>query len=275
MKSGVVKVDDELDLFYEESGHGDIPILFVPGWTMSTAVFKRQLSHYENSDRYRFITLDPRAHGRSSNTADGHFYEQHGRDLYAFIEALDLQNVVLGGWSFGTLHTLAYVEQFGAERLAGFVMIDGPPRATGHDSAQEWVTYTYEDHDRSQEFFTCGKLRDRDNTNRMFAAWMLENKSEENIRWLIDITQQTPDTAASLLNATAVYLDYRDTLIELHNAVPLLYYMRHDQLSVAEDWAREFTPQARVHAHGEHMMFWEEAERFNHNLGEFLAGIRV
>lgn len=69
-------------------GHGGKTILRLPGWTMSTLVYERQLSYFENSDEFRFITLDPRAHGQSSKIRDGHFYEQHGRDLHAFGEHL-------------------------------------------------------------------------------------------------------------------------------------------------------------------------------------------
>ena len=55
----------------------------------------------------RFISFDPRAHGLSSKTPSGHYYEQHGRDLHAFINALELENFILGGWSFGCLATLS------------------------------------------------------------------------------------------------------------------------------------------------------------------------
>ncbi len=165
MSAQFFQVDIDLSLHYEQAGRGDITVLLVPGWTMSTRVFERQLEYFRQSDQIRFVTYDPRAHGLSSKTAGGHHYEQQGRDLHAFIEGLQLDNIVLGGWSFGCLETLAYINQFGAGRLSGFLMLDGPPRACGADNVNEWITYRHDDADGSQAFYTMGRLRDPDDTN--------------------------------------------------------------------------------------------------------------
>jgi non-heme chloroperoxidase len=62
--------------------------VFIPGWTGATKVFERQFKHFEGSSRFRAIAYDPRGQGLSSKTLDGHTYQQHGRDLAAFIEKL-------------------------------------------------------------------------------------------------------------------------------------------------------------------------------------------
>jgi len=270
-----LKIDDELTIHYEESGRGKIPVLFLPGWTMSTKVFERQLADFKESNEYRFITFDPRAHGLSSKTQEGHFYEQHGSDICAFIEKLGLENIVIAGWSFATLAVLAYVHQYGAKRLSGLIMLDGPPRAIGEDNKQEWVTYRYDDADAMQAFYTMGRLRNREIANREFAQWMLENKSSENIRWVLDITNQTPDTAAALLNATANFLDFREDLIALDGKIPLLYVVRNEIGELVSDWASRYTPTAQVCTLGEHLMFWERSDEFNQVLVEFLKRCRA
>lgn len=271
MNGKFIAVDDELTIHYQQAGRGDITVLLVPGWTMSTRVFERQLEYFADSDQVRFISYDPRAHGLSSKTADGHYYEQHGRDLHAFIEGLQLDNIVLGGWSFGCLETLAYVNQFGAEKLRGFIMIDGPPRAAGVDNDNEWVTYRYDDADGSQAFYTLERLRNPEAANRAFAAWMLEDKSENNIRWVLEITGQSPDSAAALLNATSIFLDFEADLRALEGKLPLWYLVRNGQDRVVADWARKNTPSASIDAFGEHLMFWERADQFNKLLVEFVA----
>jgi hypothetical protein len=98
---------------------------------------------------------------------------------------------------------------------------------------------------------------------------MLEDKSAANIRWVLEITQQTPDYAAALLNATSIFLDYRDDLRALEGRIPLCYLMRADQEKMVAHWARENTPSAQVAAFGEHLMFWERAAEFNQLLTEF------
>ncbi|MCP4387381.1 MAG: alpha/beta hydrolase [Gammaproteobacteria bacterium] len=274
MSAEFIKIDADLSLHYEQSGRGDITVLLVPGWTMSTRVFERQLEYFKQSTQCRFVTYDPRAQGLSSKTADGHYYEQHGRDLHAFIEDLQLDNIVLGGWSFGCLETLAYINQFGSSRLSGFIMIDGPPRAAGADNDKEWVTYRHDDADGSQAFYTLERLRNPEAANREFAAWMLENRSEDSIQWVLEITRQTPDSSASLLNATSVFLDYEADLRALEGKLPLWYLMREGSQAVVADWARKNTPSASVDAFGEHLMFWERAHQFNQALVAFIEKCR-
>jgi non-heme chloroperoxidase len=269
MKTGMVKIDDELTLHYQESGHGNQTILLVPGWTMSGDVFQNQIDAFENAEGYRFITFDPRSHGRSTKTKGGHYYEQHGKDLHKFIEAMSLDKIILGGWSFGCLATLSYVNQFGSDRLAGFIMLDGPPRASGNDNETEWVTYRYDDQDQSQLLFTCGRLKDPEKTNREFARWMLEEASESAINWVLNITRQTPDEVAALLNATGVFLDYESDLMDLDGKIPLCYIMREDQFSTVNNWLLKHTPSAEIHAFGEHLMFWERPQQFNQVLIAF------
>jgi pimeloyl-ACP methyl ester carboxylesterase len=269
-----VEIDAELKLHYEQAGDGDITVLMVPGWTMSTRVFERQLEYFDKSDEIRLITFDPRAHGLSSKTTGGHDYEQHGRDLGAFIEALRLERLVLGGWSFGCLATLAYINQFGSDRLAGFIMLDGPPRAAAESNLTEWVSYSYDDADGSEAFYSTGRLTDPAATNREFAAWMLEDKSVRNIEWVLEITEQTPDQVAAALNASSIGLDYRADLAALEGKMPLWYLMRAGQGKVAADWARQNTPSARVQDFGEHLMFWERADEFNAALAEFAGKCR-
>ena len=271
VSSGRVRIDDELSIYYEASGHGAATVLLVPGWTMSTAVFERQLAFFAGSAEYRFVTYDPRAHGESTRTAGGHYYARHGRDLGALVECLELERVVLGGWSFGTLEALAYVNQFGADRLAGLIMLDGPPRAAGPDNAEDWVSYRFDDADGRDAFFTMGRLADRNETNRAFATWLLEHPTEERIAWLVDLTEKMPDTAAALLNATARFHDYREDLIALNARVPLLYVVREELGPRVSRWAARHTPSARVEAFGGHMMFWERADEFNRVLSDFLA----
>ena len=269
MSGDFIDIDADLRLHYEQAGSGERTILLIPGWTMSTRVFEHQLVCFEASTEFRCVTFDPRAQGLSSKTAGGHYYEQHGRDLHALIEALGLDRIVLGGWSFGTLAALAYIEQFGAGRLDGLIMLDGPPRASGEDNQRDWVTYRYDDADGQQRFYTLDRLRQPETANRQFAEWMLENPTPENIEWVLRFTRQMPDAAAALLNATSIFLDYRDTLIGLNGRLPLWYLVRAAQEKIVADWARANTPAARVDAFGEHLMFWERANAFNRALIEF------
>jgi hypothetical protein len=64
-------------------------------------------------------------------------------------------------------------------------------------------------------------------------------------------------------------LDSRQNLCALEDKTPLGYLVRADQEEIVTRWARENTPSAQVAAFGEHLMFWERADQFNHVLTEF------
>jgi len=273
MEGEFITVSPAVDLHYVEAGAGDLCLVLVPGWTMSVEVFEHQLAHYADSNAVRCIAVDPRSHGRSSNPEDGHTYWHHGQDIAALIRELDLKNVVLAGWSFGTLAILSYVNQFSSETLSGLIMLDGPPKAVGTDNQADWVTYRHDDCDGQQAFYTLKRLIDPDTMNAQFIDWLLTNPSEESSQWLLSITRQTPNHHASLLNATANFLDFRDDLVALNDLLPLMYVVRAEQETVVSGWAELYTPKARVEAFGGHMMFWEQPDRFNQILDEYLSQV--
>ena len=90
IKSSEVVIGSGLRLHYRSTGKGDIPIVFIPGWSMSGEVFVRQLAPFSNSSRFKAFAYDPRGQGRSDRPLEGYSYAQHGRDLAAFIAALSL-----------------------------------------------------------------------------------------------------------------------------------------------------------------------------------------
>ena len=106
-----VRISDDVELYCEQAGEGT-PLIFIPGWTFTTAVFAHQLAHF--AGRYRVVAFDPRGQGRSSRTLENHNYRQHGADLAALIARLNLKDVILAGWSFGCLDAYAYVREEGA-----------------------------------------------------------------------------------------------------------------------------------------------------------------
>ena len=141
-----------------------------------------------------------------------------------------------------------------------------PPR---HELGQAECTDHHDDADGQQAFYTYQRLVDPQTTNDEFVEWLLENSTDAARQWLLDMTAVTPDSHASLLNATACFLDYRDDLVGLDGRIPLLYVVREEQLSVVDEWAQAHTPTARVEGFGGHMMFWEQAEKFNAILTAF------
>ena len=176
-----LSIEPGLELYYEDKGEGD-PLLMIPGITMTTEVFSRQFEYF--SGKRRVITLDPRSQGRSGKVLHGNNYAQHGQDLNALIEALDLKNICLVGWSTGNFDVWSYIDQFGFSRVKQVVVIDMPPKPLSHEP-EDWVEISYEDlpsvfldllsSTKGQREFFAGYTRDA----------MLENPSDEEVSKIV------------------------------------------------------------------------------------------
>jgi non-heme chloroperoxidase len=124
--SGVYVEVGDTALYYVEAGEGK-PVLIVPGWTMTHRLFAKQLDHFDQTRAARAVVFDPRAHGRSPKSLEGASYARHAIDLRGLIQALNLKDLVLVGWSWGGAAVYAYLDRFGTDRLAGVVLIDQTP----------------------------------------------------------------------------------------------------------------------------------------------------
>lgn len=265
-----VQLSPDLRMHYQKVGTGQTTLLLVPGWTMSNEVFEKQLQHYRNSKIYTVYAIDPRGQGDSSKPVNGYSYVQKGKDLEAFIHKLKLKNIVLAGWSYGSLDVLSWVSQFSHEQLKALVLIDGPPKTVGNDNTKEWVWYSRDDADGARRSFTVGSLEARKDFTTEFVKWMLENPTDQAVAYFSRISYKTSDTVAALTNEAGAYADYSETLEALSASLPVLIVARDEWKTVTQEWVKVRAPNAKVVAMGKHLMFWERDEEFNAALDTFL-----
>ena len=142
MSSARVRVDVKFSLHCETSACRATMVLLVPSWTMTTAVFARQVEHFSCSPDDQLVINDPRTRVKSTKTARGHYSARNGRDPEALIDALDLECIVLGGWNCGPPEALASVSQCanqcGADRLVGGVAPAGTCQISYSVSVGPW-----------------------------------------------------------------------------------------------------------------------------------------
>jgi non-heme chloroperoxidase len=67
---------------------------------------------------YRVITYDRRGFGRSSQPTVGYDYDTFAADLNAVLDHLDVEDIVLGGFSMGTGEVTRYLGTYGSARVA-------------------------------------------------------------------------------------------------------------------------------------------------------------
>ncbi len=119
--SGFFTTSDGVRLHYLVEGQGPT-LIFVPGWTMPAEIWAPQFGHFAR--RYRVVALDPRSQGLSEIATSGHEPARRARDIHELLDAVQAKSVVLVGWSLGVLEALAYIDQFGSDRLQALVLVD-------------------------------------------------------------------------------------------------------------------------------------------------------
>jgi len=119
------QTSDGITLSLLESGREhaqstNVKIALVTGWSMPAAIWRSQLERFGR--QFHTLALDPRGQGESQVPASGFNAERRATDLKEFLDPL--ANVLLIGWSLGAIESLQYVHMFGADRLAGLVLVD-------------------------------------------------------------------------------------------------------------------------------------------------------
>ncbi|MEZ0391213.1 MAG: alpha/beta fold hydrolase [Pseudobdellovibrionaceae bacterium] len=110
-----------IELYFEDHGEGQ-PVLLIHGWPLNGASWEKQTMALLQQG-YRVITYDRRGFGRSAKPVIGYDYDTFASDLRQVIEQLDLENVVLVGFSMGTGEVTRYLGKYGSEKISKAVMI--------------------------------------------------------------------------------------------------------------------------------------------------------
>lgn len=108
---------NSIDLYYEDRGRG-FPVVFVPGFTGTATLWRRQTGPF--AQRYRVVTFDPRGHGRSDAPDDPRLYtaEAFVDDIAALLDHLGVERAHVAGHSMGGAvamrFALTYPQRIGA-----------------------------------------------------------------------------------------------------------------------------------------------------------------
>ena len=89
--------NSQVEINYLQQGKGDTTILFLHGWCINGNYWRNQVDYF--SKKYNVIAIDLPGFGESKAERTDWTIEEYSKDVLAFIETLDLKNVVLIGHS--------------------------------------------------------------------------------------------------------------------------------------------------------------------------------
>ena len=108
-------------IHFEDLGSGQ-PVILIHGWPASKDMWEYQ---YEDilAAGFRVIGYDRRGFGKSDKPAEGYNYDIFAEDLHQLIHELNLENVILVGFSMGGGEVARYIGKYGTSKLAKAVLI--------------------------------------------------------------------------------------------------------------------------------------------------------
>ncbi len=118
---------DGVQLHYKDWGPKNGPVVtFSHGWPLNSDSWESQMI-FLASKGYRVVAHDRRGHGRSSQPWDGNDMDHYADDLAAVIDALDLKDVTLVGFSTGGGEVARYIGRHGTGRVKKAVLVSAVP----------------------------------------------------------------------------------------------------------------------------------------------------
>lgn len=116
----------DINLHVDDTGGNGRTVVLIHGWPLSGESWAHQVAAFEAAG-HRVVTYDRRGFGRSDKPLTGYSYDTLTEDLHAVLEALDLNDVTLVGFSMGGGEVARYFTKYGAERLRSVVFAAAVP----------------------------------------------------------------------------------------------------------------------------------------------------
>ena len=265
-----IRIDDHLELAYEEIGAGR-PIVFLHGVWMSARYFHKQLPDLGRN--HHAIALDFRGHGGSSHTPDGHTMATYAQDLSAFLKAKGLQDAVLVGWSMGCMVIWDYFKQFGDESIAATILVEQTP------ADFKWPDWEHGLFDLPTLIHLMSEVQTgREKVFRDFVPMMFrEPPAQEDVDWMVAENMRLPASIASAVLFDQTMQDYRADVSKVN--VPSLVIAGGAENKLLPTEAIKFVHENisgsrfSLYEESSHCPFLEETERFNREVEAFVQSL--
>jgi len=252
--------------FLEDGNLSARPTLFlIPGWRYTASIWSRQLKVF-GRERH-VIAVDPRSQGDSTKTDEGDTPEQRARDYRVLLTSLQLESVVLVGWSQGVQDVAAYVDQYGTNRVQAIVLVD----STISGGASK-IPLTLQSAVRQLRLLAMFADSPREYTEGMMRAIISKPQSEVALNDLVDAALKTPTaTAEAMLVADLFGKDRTSAINKFRLPTLVIASARSEELAAQRELAGKL-PQGRIEVvdQAAHAVFIDQPDRFEAILRDFL-----
>lgn len=253
--------------YIDEGNSEKLPLILIHGFPFDKWMWRNQISAFK--DQYRTLAYDVRGHGNSDPGEEKYTISLFAKDLFLFMDALQIDRAVIGGLSMGGYIALNAVLQQ-PERIAALVLCDSQ---CGPDTDQV----------RKGRMDTIDSVRQKglddyasNSIKKLFSKTSLTSKTEEVAFIKQTILGTRVETICDTLMALA---ERKETCSGLPSIrVPVLIMVGEDDQVTPPEGAQkmhQLIPNAQLHLINEagHVSNLENEESFNFQLQLFLQGI--
>lgn len=254
---------DGTSLYVVEAGNPQgRPILFLHGLSQSHAAWKKQLTS-ELAQEFHLVAPDLRGHGLSDKPLDA--YESPklwADDLRAIMQTLCLKQPVYCAWSFGTRVVGDYLQVYGDSDLAGIQFVSSVP---GDDVTDETWSHL--------EPLLLADETAEEGAAALVRCLTYQEMNREEIDYFMQFNRQVPSyVRRALLSRPPL------NTADLNVTKPVwITHGLQDRISLpaTAELGKGLFQNARLSLYPGvgHAPFWENAERFNDELREFMYSL--
>ena len=235
----------------------------IHGWTFSGRFFSRNVDAL--AEGFRVITLDLRGHGDSEKPGHGYRVPRLAKDLADLLDALDLKDATVLGWSLGCPVIWSCLELFGDRRLARAVFVQQSPRQY---YALEWKFAHASCYDDASLANTQAEVRlnTAEFDRQQLAAIMATEPADGERELFLSEMAKPPPEARNAIMADHTRHDWRDPLPKIQLPSLVLVACRDGVLPwQGPAYVGEAIPNAETvfFEESSHALFLDEPEKFN------------
>ncbi|MED1741341.1 alpha/beta hydrolase [Bacillus swezeyi] len=256
-----VHVETGVKLYVEDiNPESSKAIVFLHGWPLSHKQFEYQFNVLP-AKGYRCIGMDWRGFGNSDKPMNGYYYNRLADDIRAAVGALQLDNFTLVGHSTGGAIAIRYMSRHNGYGVSKLILVDAAaPIGFTEETADQLLHEASNDRPKMM----------RDVTDTFFFQYITEPFSD----WFVQLGLQ-----AAGWSTKSVIMMLRDE--KLYHDLPkisapaLIVHGIHDQVipfAQAQELNQKIKNSQLVpFQYSGHGLFWEEREKFNRILTQFVG----
>lgn len=255
-----VTVDSGVNLYVEDvNPGGNKTIVFLHGWPLSHKQFEYQFNVLPAMG-YRCIGVDWRGFGKSDKPMGGYTFDRLADDIRSLVVTLQLNNVTLLGHSTGGAIAIRYVSRHNSFGVSNLVLVDAAaPTGFTTETANKFLKEVLNDRPKMMQDVTDG----------FFFQYITKPFSD----WFMQMGLQAASWSTAAIIVTLRDEKLYEDLPEI-NVPTLIIHGIHDKVIPFEQ-GQELNKKIKnsqlvpFHYSG-HGAFWEERDKFNRLLTEFL-----